>query len=83
MQGYNDLAASIGMLNTEKDAAKEESKKKKEEEAAEKAKKKTGKEAEETTKRLELIPRFKQELQLQNIDGILALPDTYIHLFIH
>lgn len=82
LQDYNDLAASIGMLNAEKDASKEASNKKKEEEAAEKAKKKAGREAEEIAKREELLPGFKQELERQNVDVILALSDARMRLYV-
>ena len=82
LQDYNDLAASIGVLNAEKDASKETSNKKKEEEAAEKAKKKAGREVEEIAKREELLPGFKQELERQNVDVILALSDARMRLYV-
>ena len=82
LQDYNYLAASIGMLNAEKDASKEASNKKKEEEAVEKSKKKAGSEAEEITKQEELLPGFKQELEQQNVDVILAFSDARMRLYV-
>ena len=82
VKDYNNLAASLGMLSAEKDAKSEESAKKKKEEAAEKAAKKAGKEAEEITKRHDLLPGFLQELEQNDISGIIGLADSRMRLYI-
>lgn len=82
VKDYNDLAASIGMFNAEKDANAEASKKKKEEEEAEKEKKKAEKEVKEAEKRRGLLPGMEQEIEQKSIPAILGLPDTRLREYI-
>ena len=60
---YNDLEASIGLLNAEKDAKALASEEKKKKYSVEKAITKAMAEAKEIEKREEILPGFEQELQ--------------------
>ena len=80
VKDYNALAASLGMLNAEKDEkAKAAAQKKKDDAAAFCAAENQAKEA---AKRNELLPGFIEELEQKTLDGILALPDTRMRLYI-
>ena len=56
VKDYNNLATSLGLLNTEKDAKAEVPSKKKEEEAADKVKNKAANSSDEVKKHEELLP---------------------------
>jgi hypothetical protein len=85
MQDYNGLAASLAMMNSEKDEIKAKSAAKKAEEAAESARKKAETEAKENSKVAELLPGFQKVLDELDAYKILGLADKrkrdYIHYF--
>ena len=64
------------MLNAEKDEKLKEASTKKAHEAIDKARKKGEKEAEEVSKRNELLSGFREELQKSDINNILNLSDA-------
>ena len=67
IQGYNDMAVGLAMLNAEKDVNAKESAAKKVEEAAEKVKN-AAKNVEEHNRRSELLPGFQSELKKHTIN---------------
>lgn len=81
-QDYNNLSAGLGMINAEKDAKAKEAAAKKIEEAKEKLLKKAGKESEEIRKRDELLSGFEEELQINDVGGILRLSDARMRHYI-
>lgn len=85
VQDYNGLAASMAMMNAEKDEIKAKSAAKKAEEAAESARKKAESEAKENNKVAALLPGFQKELDELDADKILGLADKrkrdYIRYF--
>ena len=82
VKDYNALAASLGMLNAEKDEKAKAAAQKKKDDAAAAAQKKAENQAKEAAKRNELLPGFIEELEQKTLDGILALPDTRMRLYI-
>ena len=82
VKDYNALAASLGMLNAEKDEKAKAAAQKKKDDAAAAAQKKAETQAKEAAKRNELLPGFIEELEQKTLDGILALPDTRMRLYI-
>ena len=70
---YNNFSAGLGMTNAEKGKKAKESAAKKIEKAKERALKKAGKESEEISKRNQLLSGFKEELQINDVCGILCL----------
>ena len=71
------------MYNAEIDALKKVSTKKIKGQAAEKSREKAENDVEESTKCDELLPRFKQELELLDLDGILGLATRNICVSLH
>ena len=70
------------MLNAEKDEKLKEASTKKAHEAIDKARKKGEKEAEEVSKRNELLSGFREELQKSDINNILNLSDARIRQYV-
>ena len=79
---YTELAVGLGMLNAEKDEKSKETAAKKVQEAADKVRKKGEKEAEEASKRNELLPGLEAELKEKDMNNILNLPDVRMRLYI-
>ena len=70
---YNDLVASLGLLNSDKDTKAVASEEKKKKDLVDKAIKKAMAEAKEIEKREEMLPGFEQELQGKTTNNFLKL----------
>ena len=79
---YNGLAASLAMMNAEKDEKKAKAAAKKKKTEAESELKKVAAEAKENNKATELLPGFEKELWESDAAKILTLADTRLRLYI-
>ena len=79
---YNGLAASLAMMNTEKDEKKTKAAAEKKKTAEECEQKKVAAEAKEKSKVAELLPGFQRELGESDAAKILTLTDTRLRLYI-
>ena len=76
---YNDLVASLGLLNSDKDTKAVASEEKKKKDLVDKAIKKAMAEAKEIEKREEMLPGFEKELQGKTTNNIIKLRMSRLH----
>ena len=79
---YNGLAASLAMMNAEKDNKKQKAAAEKKKTEEENEKKRAAAEAKENEKAAELRPGFERELVESDTAKILALSDARLRLYI-
>ncbi len=82
VNNYNGLAASLAMMNAEKDEKKAKAVAEKMKTAEESEQKKVTAEAKENKKGSELLPGFEQELRESDAAKILTLADARLQLYI-
>ena len=78
VQYCKELAVSIAMLNSEKEAKDKAATKKKVEEEKENEKNKAGKEFEKVNNQNELLPGFEQDTQNRDVNIIITLIDKHM-----
>ena len=78
VQYCKELAVSIAMLNSEKEAKDKAATKKKVEEEKENEKNKAGKEFDKVNNRNELLPGFEQDIHNRDVNRIITL--IYKHM---